>query len=638
MGVVFFVLAAVAIHMAGQPNAITNVWFANAAAIAVLATAARSRWPALLAAVALANFAANVLLRGDVLLSVSFVPGNLVEVLIGAYLLHRHDLARGFDSSPKSFALAVMGGGMLPQLAGATLGAATLQAYGFATFEAAWLDWYVRSTLGALATLPLALALCNARLNGSPLQLFTPAALGFLLLTVATTWVAFVTLPAPFAVVALPLVASVFVLAPLATFGLCFVVVLVVCAGLDYRWFVAPGAGRQWSELFLYFPAAIAVLPAQLLAVVVPRMRQLQADTDALTLVGADTVAVFDRQGIFRGVNSAYERTFGRSREQLIGHSIEERVDPPHTALARERFERALQGQPVQVRVERDSAIGPRALDVRYQPVPDTDGHIRRVLLSAHDVTDLVAVQRDLEQSVARLRHANEGMQQFVRIASHDMREPLNTIAQFCALIEADHGTELAPSVRLYFEQVHTGAKRMRVLLDDVLSFARLDEGAELATREVGLSDIVEAVRLALGARIAQCQAQLDVAGPLPTVVGQESLLVLLVQNLVANGIKFSAPGRPPRLRISAREDAGQVVLTVADNGIGIAAEDQSQIFTPFKRLHTRRQYDGTGLGLAISQRIAHMLGGSIRLESQLGVGTQMHVRLRLPVGHTALS
>lgn len=631
LGAVFFALAFLAIHMAAQPAALANVWFANAAAIAMLATAPRSRWPLLLFTVAVANLAANWALRGNLALSASFVPGNLVEVTMGAWLLQRFDLAREFNASPRAFANAFVAGGMLPQLAGATLGAATLQWYGFASFEGAWLGWYADSLLGALAVLPLALALRQAQRTGTPAKLVTPASLLFLGLTVGVTFAAFWLLSGSIVVVMLPLVACVFFVTTAATFALCFMLILLLCAGFGYGWFQPVFAVGPANPYLLYLPAAATVLPAQLLALVVARMHQLQADTDALTLVGTDTIAVFDRQGVFRGVNRAYERVFGRERKLLIGRSIEEGVDPPFALLARERFEKARSGHVVQLRVERESAIGPRVLDVCYEPVPDADGQIGRVLLSAHDVTALVDVQRELERNVERLRHANEGMQQFVRIASHDMREPLNTIAQFCGLIETDHGHELTPSARLYFEQVGSGTRRMRTLLDDVLSFARLEAGVGVTQQEVALDRTIDTVLAALDASMRRRQARVEVVAPLPVVQGHESLLVLLFQNLVSNAIKFTPPERAPRVRISARDEGDHIVVTVADNGIGIASHDQAQLFTPFKRLHTRRQYDGTGLGLSISRRIVEMFGGAIELESELGVGTQLHVRLRRP-------
>jgi PAS domain S-box-containing protein len=631
LGVVFLVLALVAIHMASGAEAITNVWFANAAAIAFLATTERARWPLLLLAVALANLAANWALRGNFLLSASFVPGNLVEVTLGGWLLQRFKLARGFDASAGRFARTLIAGGLLPQLAGASIGAATLQGYGFATFQGAWLGWYVDSTLGALAVLPLALAMRNAQQDRTPLRLFTPASMLFLVVTVAIVFGAFWTMPTPFVMLTLPLVASVFFVAREATFGLCFVLVLVICAGLDYGWIQGQRGAAPWNNLLLYLPAAASVLPAQFMALVVSRMRRLQADTAALTLIGTDTIAVLDRQGMFRGVNRAFERVFGHERKALIGRPIEYSVEPAEAIQARMHFEQACRGEAVQVRAERKTAIGPRVLDLQYEPVPSADGRITRVLLSAHDVTDIVDVQRQLERTVERLRNANEGLQQFVRIASHDLREPLNTIAQFCSLVQADHSHELSATGRLYFEHIGGGATRMRGLLDDVLSFARLESGTAVSVRSVALSNVLDTVVAALGARIAGRQAHVEWAAPLPTVLGNESLLVLLFQNLVSNGIKFVPAEKTPLVRVSSRDDGEHVVITVADNGIGIAADQQAELFKPFKRLHTRRQYDGTGLGLAICKRIVEALGGTIALESQIGAGTQLHVRLRRP-------
>jgi two-component system, sensor histidine kinase and response regulator len=169
----------------------------------------------------------------------------------------------------------------------------------------------------------------------------------------------------------------------------------------------------------------------------------------------------------------------------------------------------------------------------------------------------------------------------------------------------------------------------MRKLLDDVLSFERLEGGADIELRRVPLDAVFASVLAALEARISHSGARVEVAAPLPVVMGQESLLVLLFQNLVSNGIKFTEAGQQPQVSVGWRGQGDLVVVTVADRGIGIAAGDQRELFVPFKRLHTRRTYDGTGLGLAISRRITDAMGGSIRLESQPGEGTQVHVSLR---------
>lgn len=629
LGLIYYALAVIAIKMSLQPEAIANVWFANAAAVVALATVPRSRWGLLLATVAVANFAANVSIRGAPLLSASFLPGNLAEIVAGAWLMARFDLAHRFDDDGSTFIAALAAGGLAPQLLGATIGAAVLHWHGFASFSVAWPVWYIDSTLGTAAIMPLALALRKSRASASWRQLASPLALLLLIVTVGVIFFAFGLLPYAFTVISLPLVASVFFVAPVATFALAFTVVLVVSAGLDFGWLDRRQYAAPWANLFLFLPAAAAVLPAQLLAVVVQRMRRLLADTRALTTIGSDVAAAFDTRGVFRGVNRAYERDFGGTPGALVGRTIEQAVDPLHAATVRARFERVLaSGQPVRARDEIDTAQGRRVMEVEYQPLADDRGQASGVLFSAHDVTDLVAVQRVLEQNVAQLRRANEGMEQFVRIASHDMREPLNTVMQFCELIETETASGLSPAARLYLTHVHRGSQRMRTLLDDVLSFVRLEGGSEAPQRSVALAGVLTGVREALASRIAERRARIVIT-PLPVVVGQESLLALLFLNLLGNGIKFTPSDREPQLHVGSRDDGDFVVITVADHGIGIAATDQRGLFVPFKRLHTRRQYDGTGLGLAICRRVVELMGGSISLESQPGAGTQVHVRLR---------
>ena len=116
--------------------------------------------------------------------------------------------------------------------------------------------------------------------------------------------------------------------------------------------------------------------------------------------------------------------------------------------------------------------------------------------------------------------------------------------------------------------------------------------------------------------------------GPLPAVRGQRSLLVLLFQNLVSNGLKFSRPGVVPRVTVSARQEGEQVLVCVEDHGIGIAANDIPTLFAPFRRLHRRQAYEGTGLGLAICKRVVLALGGHIEIHSQAGAWTRVSVTL----------
>ncbi len=249
----------------------------------------------------------------------------------------------------------------------------------------------------------------------------------------------------------------------------------------------------------------------------------------------------------------------------------------------------------------------------------------------------LGAALADLRDSHARLQarerelaRANDGLEQFVRMASHDLREPVNTITQFGRLLHDDHGHALPADARRYLGLMNSGAMRLRELLDDVLHFARVQRGVLDDVEPVLLDEVLADVQAALAARIQRSGALIDV-GPLPPVRGQASMLQLLFQNLLSNAIKFVGPGQRPVVHISAESDAAPphwVRVTVSDQGIGIAQADLGKLFQPFQRLHLRRAYEGTGLGLALARRVAQAHGGDIEVQSTPGQGSRFIVTL----------
>lgn len=256
--------------------------------------------------------------------------------------------------------------------------------------------------------------------------------------------------------------------------------------------------------------------------------------------------------------------------------------------------------------------------------------------MAATDRLNLAAALRDLRQSHAQLqtnaealRVANEGLLQFVRIASHDLREPLNTIVQFVGLVEEDHGNHLPEDASLYLNLALRAGQRMRTLLDDVVRYARLQNGESEPPEPVALDRVLAELRDALAARLSDTGAVLRVDS-LPVVMGHASLLSLLFQNLLSNALKFMPPGRRPEVSVSARVDKGHATITVGDNGIGIAQEHLALLFQPFQRLHLRSEYEGAGLGLALSRQIAEAHGGTIQVCTQPGMGSRFSVRLPL--------
>ncbi|HEY9095199.1 MAG TPA: ATP-binding protein [Hydrogenophaga sp.] len=258
--------------------------------------------------------------------------------------------------------------------------------------------------------------------------------------------------------------------------------------------------------------------------------------------------------------------------------------------------------------------------------------------LSAADRLNLAVALKELQLSHAELQktaddlvEANQSLLQFVRIASHDLREPLNTIAQFSGLLESDFGDQLPVAGKKYLNLVRRAAARMRTLLNDVVNYARLEVGSSEQLEPVPLNPLLEELRDALAGRIAQTQAVVNV-GPLPTVAGQRSLLSLVFQNLLTNSLKFVPKDGVPRIDVSARQHDGHWIVSFQDNGIGIAQADQAKIFEPFVRLHRKQDYEGTGLGLAITHRIIEAHGGSMRLISDPAVKPGTEFQVVLPV------
>lgn len=256
-------------------------------------------------------------------------------------------------------------------------------------------------------------------------------------------------------------------------------------------------------------------------------------------------------------------------------------------------------------------------------------GSLLPALVLAGAVAELRDSHARLAAREAALRRSNEALEQFVRIASHDLREPLNTVVQFVGLVESDHADALPHAARHYLGLVSRAATRMRTLLDDVLQYARLQGGPVTDPVPVELDAVMAELRASLAARLAERGARLS-ASPLPVVRGQPALLSLLLQNLVSNALKFVPSERRPEVDVSARVDAHNAWITVADNGIGIAEADLPRLFRPFQRLTLRRQYDGTGLGLALCRQIAHAHDGDIHVASVPGEGSRFTVRLPL--------
>ena len=220
-----------------------------------------------------------------------------------------------------------------------------------------------------------------------------------------------------------------------------------------------------------------------------------------------------------------------------------------------------------------------------------------------------------------RLAESNDELRAFTSVASHDLREPLRTITSFLTLLERNYQGKLDKDADEFIEFIMDASERMRALIDDLLSYARLDSGEREPSRSIDMGQLVgEKVEL-LKVAIDESRAKITV-GELPTIVANRGEISQLIQNLISNAIKYHGEADPV-VEISARELGDHWEFRIGDNGIGIPQEHLSEVFQPFRRLHGKGSvYKGSGVGLAICQKVIDRHGGRIWVESEVGQGS----------------
>ncbi|AKK26816.1 CHASE3 domain-containing protein [Mycobacterium sp. EPa45] len=261
----------------------------------------------------------------------------------------------------------------------------------------------------------------------------------------------------------------------------------------------------------------------------------------------------------------------------------------------------------------------------------DVDDMRRRIVEELEASSEARA---QLDEQADELRRSNAELEQFAYVASHDLQEPLRKVASFCQLLEKRYGDQLDERGQQYIDFAVDGAKRMQVLINDLLTFSRVGRLHSTQVR-VNLDTVLDAAISNVATAIEETGAEITRSGPLPEVLGDPTLLTMLWQNLVSNAVKFRRDDAPPRIMITSEtgtdEYDGQWMFTFADNGIGIADEFVDKVFVIFQRLHGRDAYAGTGIGLALVKKIVEHHGGTIWIDTTYDGGTRFRFTLPAP-------
>lgn len=274
---------------------------------------------------------------------------------------------------------------------------------------------------------------------------------------------------------------------------------------------------------------------------------------------------------------------------------------------------------------------GPRDLTAVAQDVEYMRLQIVTELDASRDQQENLARQTAaLDDQAVELRRSNAELEQFAYVASHDLQEPLRKVASFCQLLEKRYGDELDDRGRQYIDFAVDGAKRMQVLINDLLTFSRVGRVND-ARLPVDLDEALGRALTNLDTALTEAGARLERPEELPEVVGDPMLLAMLWQNLVGNAVKFRHADRTPHIRITCDrhpEESDTWLLTVTDNGIGIPQEFAEKVFVIFQRLHGRDAYGGTGIGLALCKKIVEYHGGQIWIDTAHSGGTRFRFTL----------
>jgi len=353
------------------------------------------------------------------------------------------------------------------------------------------------------------------------------------------------------------------------------------------------------------------------------------------TLAEAVPVAVWVTRpdGWCEYMNARWEEATGVGLDGSLGNDWLNQVHPddrPHAAAA---WNAAVADPAVGYRIEyrlQSPGGGYRWFLAAGFPYRDGGGTVVRWFGTCTDIDDKKRHAETLERLVAErtaeLVRSNKELEEFAFAASHDLQEPLRKIQTYGARLKEKARDRLDDDNRDRLDRMMASAGRMGRLIDDLLAYSRVTTRAK-AFAAVDLNATLAEALDDLAARVELSGGTID-AGPLPTVTGDAGQLRQVFQNLVGNALKFTRPGVPPAVRVSAEPTAAGWVITVADNGIGFEDRYAGRIFQVFQRLHGRGEYEGTGVGLAVCKKIVDRHGGTITAHGRPGEGATFVVTL----------
>lgn len=341
-----------------------------------------------------------------------------------------------------------------------------------------------------------------------------------------------------------------------------------------------------------------------------------------------DLLCILSLDGRLIELNPAWQTILGYRRAHLSGRLLTDAVHPDDLPAVTSALQDVRSGQPssrFEARCRhRDGNYRWLAWVVVISPQEEL------LYAAAHDVTERRLAEDHLRAQAEELERSNSELEQFAYVASHDLQEPLRIVSSYVQLLARRYKGRLDQDADEFIAYAVEGANRMKSLINDLLTYSRVStRGKEFAP--VAMEEIYERAIQNLALAIEDSAATIT-RDTLPVVMADNLQMVQLLQNLIANAIKFRGP-QSPRIHVGVRRQAENWLFFVRDNGIGIDPQYAERIFVIFQRLHNRDEYPGTGIGLAICRKIVERHGGQIWVESQVEQGATFYFTLQ-PAEH----
>lgn len=334
-------------------------------------------------------------------------------------------------------------------------------------------------------------------------------------------------------------------------------------------------------------------------------------------------VAMFDKNMRYMFISEEWNKVFGTKKSHgFIGKTHYE-IFPDTPEHWRKRHQAAMRGE-IQIYLEEKAthvSDKPVWVEGSMHPWYTMDGSIGGVFINSNIITERIKSAKKLQTTVKNLSRSNEALERFAHVCSHDLKEPLRSVSNFIHLLFKANAELFNEESMLYMRHILKGIDRMNILIKDILDYSKVVGQSSNERVPLDVNKVVNKVTDAFEYRFLEIGAHLNI-GSLPIILCEQTQINQLFTNLISNSLKFHSE-KPLVIDIFAVENDSSWEFHVRDNGIGIEKEFHNSIFTMFKRLHTKNQYEGSGIGLAICKKIMHEHHGDIYVVSPTSGGSE---------------